>query len=77
MTALRRATHAAAFMVVVVWWLPTILLALALVGAFHINTWRIVRRARRLRLAGRLDEAAAVLERAMDRVRQEGVGRGD
>lgn len=64
MTSLQRAAYAIVLVAAVVWWLPSIIVGLVLVAAFHINTRRLVRRARRLRKAGRFDEALAVLERS-------------
>lgn len=52
----------------VIWWLPSILVAFVLLVAFHLDLWRLVRRARRLRLAGRLDETAVVLDLARARI---------
>ena len=46
MTGLQRGrAYALVLVAAVVWWLPSILVGLALVGAFHLQTWRIVRRA--------------------------------
>ena len=72
-----RVLHTPVLVVMTVWWFPTILVGIVLVVAFHINTRRLVRRARRLRLAGRYAEAAAVLERAGVQVVKEQGGRGE
>ena len=58
----------AVLVVALVWWAPTIAVALVEVGIFHLGTYRLVLRARRLRLAGRLDEALVALEQAEARV---------
>lgn len=71
-----RALRGLVLVVLLVWWLPTILVAFAMLVAVHVDLWRLVRRARRLRLAGRLDEAAAVLERARTRIGEGRGGRG-
>lgn len=63
-----RILRALAPVVMTVWWAPTILVGLVLVVAFHINTRRLVRRARRPRLSGRLDEARVVLDRVLSRI---------
>ena len=62
--------------VALVWWAPTLVMTAADVGFIHFETWWLVRRARRLRLAGRLEEALAMLERAEARNRARGGGRG-
>ena len=67
----------AVIFVALIWWAPTIAWALAKVCAGYFELWWLVRRARRLRLAGRLHEALTALERAeaRNRARQGWPGR--
>ena len=59
MTALRRVIHAA----VLLWWLPAIVLVFARPALFQVGFTYRARRARRLMVSGRLNEADRVIAR--------------
>jgi hypothetical protein len=69
-----RLARGALLVVAAIWWAPTIAVGLVLMGAFYLRTWRLLRRARHLRLAGRHAEAMAMLERAGVQVVEEQSG---